>query len=170
MCNKLDSYPLKLFCFDKIVTTQNMNRIFGLSKPKDPPPNLNECISNVCLIIFSIYCDSCYLFFINIYYYIYYINSLNTVDFTEETVYDKLCKLKGGKSPGVDRIYPVVLKKSCKCYFQTIESHFSQSLLCNVVPHDWKSANVTPLFKDGPRNKASSYRPVSLTSQVCKII
>ena len=47
---------------------------------------------------------------------------------------------------------------------------FYQSLLYNIVPHDWKLANVTPLFKKGPKNKASSYRPVSLTSQVCKIV
>ena len=39
-----------------------------------------------------------------------YINALNTVDFTEETVYDKLCKLSADKSPGVDGTYPVVLK------------------------------------------------------------
>ena len=31
-------------------------------------------------------------------------NALNTVDFTEETVYDKLCKLRADKSPGVDGI------------------------------------------------------------------
>lgn len=24
-----------------------MNRIFGTSKPKEPPPNLTDCISNV---------------------------------------------------------------------------------------------------------------------------
>ena len=49
------------------------------------------------------------------------INALNTVDFTEETVHDKLCKLRADKSPGVDGIHPVV---SCKFYFQAIESHF----------------------------------------------
>ena len=52
-----------------------------------------------------------------------YMNTLNTVYFIEEIVYDKVCKLKAIKSPGVDGIYPVVLK-SCKCYFQTVESHF----------------------------------------------
>ena len=39
-----------------------------------------------------------------------YKNALNTVDFTEETVYDKLCRLRADKSPGVDGIYPVVLR------------------------------------------------------------
>ena len=38
------------------------------------------------------------------------------------------------------------------------------------MPHDWKLANVTPLFKKDPRNKASSCRPVSFTSQVCRIM
>ena len=32
-------------------------------------------------------------------------NALNTVDFIEETVYDKLCKLRADKSPGVDGIF-----------------------------------------------------------------
>ena len=34
----------------------------------------------------------------------YYVNALNSVDFTEETVYDKLCKLSADISPGVDGI------------------------------------------------------------------
>ena len=32
----------------------------------------------------------------------YHRNALNTVDFTEETVYDQPCKLRADKSPGVD--------------------------------------------------------------------
>ena len=99
-----------------------------------------------------------------------YKNALNTVDFTEETVYDKLCKLRADKSPVVDGIYPVVWKNLANVILKPFSHIFSQSLLCNIVPYDWKLANVTPLFKKGPKNKASSYRPVSLTSQVCKIM
>ena len=40
-----------------------------------------------------------------------YINALNTVDFNEETVYDKLCKLRADQSD-VDGIYPEVLKSA----------------------------------------------------------
>ena len=99
-----------------------------------------------------------------------YINALNTVDFNEETVHDILCKLRANKPPGVDGIYPAVLKNLANVILRPLSHIFIQSLLCNVVPHDWKLANVTPLFKKGHKNKASSYRPVSLTSQVCKII
>ena len=38
-----------------------------------------------------------------------------------------------------------------------------------IVPHDWKCANISPLFKKGNRNLADNYRPVSLTSLICKL-
>jgi len=37
------------------------------------------------------------------------------------------------------------------------------------VPADWKEANVLPVFKDGCRNIAANYRPVSLMSQLSKV-
>ena len=39
-----------------------------------------------------------------------------------------------------------------------------------MVPADWKTANVTPLFKKGSRHKAGNYRQVSLTSVVGKML
>ena len=33
-----------------------------------------------------------------------------------------------------------------------------------------KNANITPLFKQGSRNKPENYRPVSLTSVVCNLL
>ena len=39
-----------------------------------------------------------------------------------------------------------------------------------VVPADWKDAGVTPLFKKGKKSEPKNYRPISLTSLVCKIL
>ena len=36
------------------------------------------------------------------------------------------------------------------------------------LPENWKKANVTPLHKKGPKNQVENYRPISLTSIVCK--
>ena len=39
-----------------------------------------------------------------------------------------------------------------------------------MVPVEWKEANIIPLFKKGSRNKSENYRPVSLTSVICKLL
>ena len=44
------------------------------------------------------------------------------------------------------------------------------SLQEGIVPLEWKEANIIPLFKKGSRNKYVNYRPVSLTSVICKLL
>ena len=44
------------------------------------------------------------------------------------------------------------------------------SLKEGVVPFEWKEANIITLFKKGSRNKSENYRPVSLTSVICKLL
>ncbi len=38
------------------------------------------------------------------------------------------------------------------------------------MPDDWKLATVVPIFKSGDRTVLANYRPVSLTSVVCKLM
>ena len=47
---------------------------------------------------------------------------------------------------------------------------FESSLSSGQVPDDWKNARVVPLPKKGSRAVAGNYRPVSLTSTVCKLL
>jgi hypothetical protein len=39
-----------------------------------------------------------------------------------------------------------------------------------VMPSEWKQANVTPMYKKGPRELSCNYRPVSLASHICKVL
>jgi Reverse transcriptase (RNA-dependent DNA polymerase) len=39
-----------------------------------------------------------------------------------------------------------------------------------VVLEDWRTANVTPIFKKGTRSDPGNYRPVSLTSVTCRLM
>ena len=47
---------------------------------------------------------------------------------------------------------------------------FNMSLKEGIVPLEWKEANIIPLFKKGSRNKSVNYRPVNLTSVICKLL
>ena len=45
---------------------------------------------------------------------------------------------------------------------------FKESIKTVKIPAVWKDACVTPLFKKGEKSNPGIYRPVSLTSNVCK--
>ena len=45
-----------------------------------------------------------------------------------------------------------------------------KSLESSIVPSELKRANVTAVFKKGDKSSSSNYGPISLTSQVCKIL
>ena len=47
---------------------------------------------------------------------------------------------------------------------------FVHSLNSSLVPQDWRDSNLTPLFKKLDRTSKLNYRPVALTSQVCKLM
>jgi hypothetical protein len=39
-----------------------------------------------------------------------------------------------------------------------------------MIPKEWKKATISAIFKKGNRSMAGNYRPVSLTSVVCKLL
>ena len=47
---------------------------------------------------------------------------------------------------------------------------FNMSLQEGLVPLEWKVANIIPLLQKCSRNKSANYRPVSLTSVICKVL
>ena len=86
---------------------------------------------------------------------------------TPEIIAKKIKKMKDNKSPGVDGIPPKLFKE----IVEQISIPLAKVLLEEgIVPSEWKEANITPLFKKGSKNKPEHYRPVSLTSVVCKLL
>ena len=87
----------------------------------------------------------------------------------DSVVMKKLEKLRMDKAPGADDIQPRYLKEIADDICHALAIILRKSLDQGIIPEDWRIANVSPIFKKGSRGKASNYRPVSLTSQVCKI-
>ena len=89
---------------------------------------------------------------------------------TPEIIAKPIKKMKDNKSPGVDGLPPKQFKEIVEEISTPVAKLFNLSLEEGIVPPEWKEANITPLFKKGSRNKPENYRPVRLTSVVCKLL
>ena len=95
---------------------------------------------------------------------------LNSFIITERDVLKCIDKLKINKSPGPDTISPRILKEAKFELVTPLTLLFNKSLQSGTMPDEWKLANVTPIFKKGSKSLPSNYRPISLTSVVCKML
>ena len=95
--------------------------------------------------------------------------NLNEIDFCEEEVGDAVRKLPRGSSPGPDGIYNEMLIGGGNSVIGFLTIFFRKILTKGYVPSDWCDANVAPIFKKGARDDCNNYRPISLTSCVCKL-
>ena len=74
------------------------------------------------------------------------------------------------KAVGPDGIPGKILKLCAKELAPILTTLFQASLNQGIIPKDWKEANITPIFKKGEKTNAENYRPVSLTSIICKLL
>ena len=95
---------------------------------------------------------------------------LSDIIITSKAVHDKLIKLDPHKAPGPDKIPTILLKKLAAEISIPLAIIFNKSLSEGYVPSQWKVAEVTAIFKKGNKNLTNNYRPVSLTSVLCKTL
>ena len=95
---------------------------------------------------------------------------LSEFDITPEMVKKKLEKLNPSKSPGPDGMHPRVLRELKDQLAESLSQIYRLSLQNGHLPKEWKTAWVSPIHKKSSRLKPCNYRPVSLTSVVCKVM
>eukprot|EP00794_Sanderia_malayensis_P011225 gene11225-12404_t len=94
---------------------------------------------------------------------------LRDLKITAELVLQKVKALKPNKSPGPDNLHSRVFIEAANEIVEPLAIIMQKSLEEGFLPQDWKDAIVSPIFKKGSRSIPGNYRPVSLTSVVCKI-
>jgi ribonucleases P/MRP protein subunit RPP40 len=97
-------------------------------------------------------------------------NVLPDFSISVEIIIQTLKNLSLNKSPGVDGLVPKVLVETAVNIGKPLHAIFNKSLCVGVVPNDWKRANICAIYKKGSKSDACNYRPVSLTSHVCKVM
>ena len=87
---------------------------------------------------------------------------------TEPGVNTLFRALKISKASGVDNLPTRPLKECTEKFSQVLTFILNQTLADGKLADDWRSANITPIFKKEPNDLAENYRPVLLTSVVSK--
>jgi hypothetical protein len=88
--------------------------------------------------------------------------------FKESEILKLLQNLDVNKSCGPDGLHPNMLKELSATISKPITIIFNWSMCQGLVPQLWKEGNITALFKKEDKAEPGNYRPVSLTSVVCK--
>ena len=70
--------------------------------------------------------------------------------------------------PGPDGLHPRVLKELSNEISKPLAIIMQISLDEHTVPQNWKYAHVSPILKKGSKSSMTNYRPISLTSVICK--
>jgi hypothetical protein len=97
-------------------------------------------------------------------------SNICNINITESDVSGCISKLNINKAHGPDDIYARTIKELNTNLCEPLRILFQKSIDTCDVPNDWKSANVSPIFKQGNKIKAENYRPISLTSLIGKLL
>ena len=89
---------------------------------------------------------------------------------TPDIIIKKINALKTGSALGPDGFSVSILQALSNEISKPLSMIFDKSFAEGTVPADWRDANISPIFKKGVKGSVSNYRPVSLTSIVCKLM
>jgi hypothetical protein len=95
---------------------------------------------------------------------------ISSLSITKKALIKRLTGLKSGKSPGPDGISSRLLKESAQVLASPLKIIFEQSLKAKNTAKGLDCCSYNTNLQKGSNHKAGNYRPVSVTSIVCKIM
>ena len=90
------------------------------------------------------------------------------IEFTMQGIVKLLQNLKPAKSAGPDNIPTRILKEYALHTAPVLQVIYTQSYQIGILPNDWLTADIVPIYKKGDKSNPANYRPISLTSVCCK--
>ena len=92
------------------------------------------------------------------------------IQITEEKIGKLLLDLDPNKALWPDGLHPLMLKLLAPVIKKPIKIIFDASLESGIVPDLWKKGIVKAIYKKGAKSDPGNYRPISLTSILCKVM
>ena len=89
---------------------------------------------------------------------------------TPAHVFSLLSKFCKSKATGLDNLSAKLLRECPNFLAEHLTAIFNISLITGIFPDEWKSARVTPLYKNsGAQTDPTNYRPISVIPVVAKV-
>jgi hypothetical protein len=95
---------------------------------------------------------------------------MEAIRISERDVSKKIRNLRKNAASGPDGISPKLLQELESSFLTPLALLFNKSVSTGEVPLGWKTAKVCPIFKKGTKGDPGNYRPVSLTSVICRLL
>ena len=95
---------------------------------------------------------------------------ISDVYLSVEAVEEKLRELNPNKASGPDGVEGRILKECAVEIAPILLQIFRKSIDESEVPEQWKVAEIVPIHKGGSKAVMANFRPVALTSVVCKVL
>ena len=95
---------------------------------------------------------------------------IQDVFLSAEVVEEVLLGLNPNKAAGPDDMTSRTMKECAKELAPHLCKIYRKSLDDGEVPQLWKEANIVPIHKSGSKAIMANFRPVALTSVVCKVL
>lgn len=92
----------------------------------------------------------------------------NNID--DDFVCKQLLKLSIGKATGIDGLSSRLLRTGALQIAKPLTHIMNLTISTAIIPTEWKTAIVTPIYKDGIHTDCSNYRPISVLPVVSKIL
>ena len=151
------------FVNGKLKKRESIERLKGEQGIVDDPKNMAELLNNRFQQVFTK--ETMFEKPINVEGRAY----MDEIKITKSEIYKMLEDLEDDKAMGPDEVSGRLLKVCREELIEPIYDIIRCSLETGEVPVEWKRAEVVPIYKSGSKEEPLNYRPVSLTSVVCKI-
>ena len=96
-------------------------------------------------------------------------DTIDQVVLNRSNLREAMAKLSERSSAGPDGVPSILLKRCSEALLSPLHSLWTLSVETGNVPTKFKEGIVTPLFKGGDRGDCKNYRPIVLTSHICKV-
>lgn len=92
------------------------------------------------------------------------------IDFSPYNVLKYLNKLPNKTGFSAEGINQFMLKKCASVLALPLSYLFYEFYQTGILPEQWKISYIVPIFKKGTKTDPANYRPISLTSTICRLM